>query len=284
MIHPTAIIGEGVHIGEGTQIKAHCVLEGPNLFIGKNNMIGPNVYLKSHTSIGDGNKIYPFSSIGCEPQDLKFKGEDSVVEIGNFNMIREGVTINRGTAHGGGVTKIGNHNLLMAYVHVAHDCILGNHVVLANNVALAGHVTIEDHVIIGGLVGISQFCRIGQFSYMGGCTATNKDVPPFVLTSGSAYHLSLRGINSIGLKRHGVDDISIRQLKEAFKILFLGDLTLKQALDKIKNDALIETPHVQLLVQFIEGSKQGVLGEVDVNGTENKSRRDWNRTSRQLSY
>ncbi|MBI3019446.1 MAG: acyl-ACP--UDP-N-acetylglucosamine O-acyltransferase, partial [Deltaproteobacteria bacterium] len=254
MIHPSAVIhpetkvahdvkighyvviGKGVEIGEGTHIKAHSVLEGPRLIIGKYNEIGPTANLKSHITLGDYNKIHPFVSLGGEPQDLKFKGEDSTLEIGSHNTFREGVTVNRGTAHGGGVTKIGDHNLIMAYVHVAHDCVLGDHVVLANNVALAGHVTIEDHSILGGVVGIAQFCRIGKFSYMGGFTGTSKDIPPFMIAAGSPHDIKLKGVNSIGLKRYGINDETIRYLKEAFKTLFLSDLTFQAALSKVKQE------------------------------------------------
>ena len=241
-IGPYVVIGDGVEIGEGTHVKAHCVLEGP------------------HLKIGEYNKIYPFVSLGGEPQDLKFKGENSILEIGSHNLFREGVTVNRGTAHGGGVTKIGNHNLLMAYVHVAHDCILENHVVLANNVNLAGHVTIEDHAILGGMVGIAQFCRIGKFSYTGGFTGTSKDIPPFMIAAGSPHDIKLKGINAIGLKRQGVGDEVIRALKEVFKTLFLSDITFQEALTKVKQGMTLDIPEVKYLVDFIEASKQGVLG------------------------
>ncbi len=284
-IGPCVVIEKGVEVGEGTRIKAHSVLEGPRLVIGKQCEIGPNANLKSYTTLGDHNKIFPFACIGGEPQDLKFKGEESTLEIGSYNTFREGVTVNRGTAHGGGVTKIGNHTLLMAYVHVAHDCVLGDHVILANNVGLAGHVTIEDHVILGGMVGISQFCRIGKFAYVGGFTATNKDIPPFMLANGSLQGvglINLKGINSIGLKRHGVSNEVIQDLKGAFKILVMSDLTFQDGLAKIKQE-LIKTPEVKYLVEFIEGSKQGVLGRTrESHVEETQHSRDRRGISREL--
>ena len=252
MIHPTAVIhpnsklasdvkvdayvviGSGVEIGAGTHILSHSVLEGPELKIGKNCTIGPHANIKSHTEMGDGNKIYPFFVLCCAPQDLKFKGENSWLKIGNGNTFRESVTLNRGTVDGGGITTIGDSNLLMAYVHVAHDCILGDEVVIANNVALAGHVEIQDGAIIGGLVGISQFCRIGKYSYIGGCTGTNKDIPPFMLASGSAYHIQIRGVNAIGLRRRGFSADAVRHLKEAYKILFKSSAPLQEGLKLVK--------------------------------------------------
>lgn len=281
-IGPYVVIGEGVDIGEGTVVRSHSVLEGPELKIGKLNIMGPHANIKSHTTVGDHNKIYPFSSIGCEPQDLKFKGENSRLIIGDRNTFRESVTLNRGTEHGGGVTKIGSDNLIMAYAHVAHDCVVGNHVVMANNVALAGHVEIQDHAIIGGLVGVSQFCRVGRYAYIGGCSGLNKDVPPYCLAIG-AFPTIIKGINSIGLKRHGLTDDVIRVLKEVYKILYLSDLIFSEAIQKVK-DGFIETPQVRELLEFIETSKQGIVGResTSVPETENSRNRRW--VSRELSH
>lgn len=279
---PYVIIGKGVEVGEGTQIKAHSILEGPYLKVGKHNEIGPNANLKSHTTVGEYNKIYPFSSLGGEPQDLKFKGEDSTLEIGSHNTFREGVTVNRGTAHGGGVTKIGNHNLLMAYVHVAHDCVLGDYVVMANNVNLAGHVIIEDHAILGGMVGITQFCRVGKFSYLGAFMAASKDIPPFLLVSGNARNVCLRGVNSIGLKRYGMREEILRALKEVFKILFVSDLTFQEGLLRVKEE-FIEIPEVKYFVDFIESSKQGILSQTKERYVEETQHsRDRRGVSREL--
>ena len=283
-IGPCVVIGKGVEVGEGTQVKAHSVLEGPHLNVGKYNEIGPNAHLKSHTTLGDYNKIYPFVSLGGEPQDLKFKGEDSTLEIGSYNTFREGATANRGTVHGGGVTKIGDHNLLMAYVHVAHDCSLGDAIVMANNVNLAGHVIIEDHVILGGMVGVAQFCRIGKSSYIGGLVAIVKDVPPFLLVSGNSRNVSIRGVNAIGLKRQGMKEEVIRRLREVFKILFMGDLTFQDGIAKIKQE-FMGIEEVKYLVSFIEASKHGVLGRTkEIYVEETQYSRDRHRVSRELPF
>lgn len=295
-IGPFVVIGEGVKIGDGTKIYAHSVLEGPELSIGKECEMGPSAILKSHTSIGDRNRIYPFACIGAAPQDLKFKGEASHLEIGSGNTFRESVTLHRGTATGGGVTRIGNHNFLMAYVHIAHDCQIGDSVVIANSVGLAGHVMIEDHAILGGMVGISQFIRIGTFSYTGGFSKITRDIPPFMIASGTDASVGVRGINSVGLSRKGVDAKTIRDLKEAYKILFMPDhgkgrgkgRALQESLSEIKESSLFETPQVKHLVQFIERSKNGIIGryrepEKVKDEKEDQDSRDWGGVSRDLS-
>ncbi|MBI4040387.1 MAG: acyl-ACP--UDP-N-acetylglucosamine O-acyltransferase [Deltaproteobacteria bacterium] len=282
-IGPYVVIGQGVTIGAGTKIGAQATLEGPDLTIGQENQIGPHAYLLSHTTLGDRNKIYPFSAIGCEPQDLKFKGEKSQLEIGHENIIRESVTINRGTSSGGGITRLGNRNMLMAYVHVAHDCLIGHETVIANSVALAGHVEVQDGAVIGGLVGIRQFCRIGKYAYVGGCTGTNKDIPPYMIASGPAYRMYVSGVNSIGLQRRGFDPSMVRDLKNVCKILYFTDLSLQEALLKIKNE-FSHAPHVLELVTFIENSKTGIVGAgKEEDGEESKRRGYRGRISRQLS-
>ncbi|MEK7790644.1 MAG: acyl-ACP--UDP-N-acetylglucosamine O-acyltransferase, partial [Deltaproteobacteria bacterium] len=285
----------GVTIGDGTKIHPHSVLEGPELSIGKECEIGPYAVLKSHTSMGDHNRIYSFACVGAAPQDLKFKGEESRLEIGSDNTFRESVTLNRGTATGGGVTRIGNHNFLMAYVHIAHDCQIGDSVVMANSVGLAGHVIIEDHAILGGMVGISQFIRIGTFSYTGGFSKIVRDIPPFMIASGTDASVGVRGINSIGLSRKGVDTKTIRDLKEAYKILFMTDhlapgkrRAVQESVSKIKESSLFETPQVKHLVQFIERSKNGIVGryrepEKVKDEKEDQRSRDWGGVSRDLS-
>ncbi len=291
---PFVVIGEGVKIGDGTKIHAHSVLEGPELSIGKECEIGPSVVLKSHTSMGDRNRIYPFACIGALPQDLKFKGEESRLEIGSDNTFRESVTLHRGTATGGGVTRIGNHNFLMAYVHVAHDCQIGDSVVMANSVGLAGHVMIEDHAILGGMVGVLQFIRIGTFSYTGGFSKITRDIPPFMIVSGTDASVGVRGINSVGLSRKGVDTKTIRDLKEAYKILFMADHTVQESLSKIKESSLLETPQVKHLVQFIErscngnGNGNGIVGryrepEKVEDEKEDQRSRHWGGVSRDIS-
>ena len=285
-IDPYAVIGEGVSIGRGSHIKSHSVLEGPRLIIGENNEIGPHATLKSHTRLGDNNKIAPYCCIGAPPQDVKFREEESYVEIGHNNIMRECVTINRGTHHGGGLTRVGHNNFLMAYVHIAHDCKVGDHVVLANCTTLAGHVEIGEHAILGGMVAIAQFCRVGQFVFLGGDSKIAKDIPPFMIASrfSDSSEVRLRGINAIGLKRQGVDNTVIRHLKDAFQILFMSDLTLKEALAQIKRD-FFTTPQIQQLVHFIESSKQGIIRQKREKYAEkNQYSRDRRGISRELSY
>jgi UDP-N-acetylglucosamine acyltransferase len=235
-IGPYTVIGEHVRLHPGTQIAAHVVIDG-------------------WTEIGEGCRVFPFASIGSVPQDLKFKGEESQVRIGRHNTIREYVTVNRGTEQGGGVTKIGDHNLLMAYVHVAHDCQIGDHVILANAATLAGHITVQDYAVIGGLTGLHQFVRIGRHSIIGGCSAVAQDIPPFVSAVGN--RVKLYGLNAVGLKRHGFSDEQLASLKSAYKILFRSKLSMKEAVKKIRD----EWPHsaeAQELATFVETSERGV--------------------------
>lgn len=283
-VGPYVVIGEGVRIGDGTKIYAHSVLEGPELQIGKACEIGPHAILRSDTSMGERNRIYPFACIGAAPQDLKFKGETSRLEIGDGNIFRESVTLNRGTVGGGGVTRIGNQNFMMASVHIAHDCQIGNSVVMANSVGLAGHVVIEDYVILGGMVGISQFVRIGTFSYIGGFSKIPRDIPPFMLASGTDASIGVRGINAVGLTRKGVDGAIIRSLKEAYKILFMEDHTMQEGLAKIKESPLFGSPHVKQLIQFIERSGNGIIGRYrESNEKEDQRGCDRGGVSRDLS-
>jgi UDP-N-acetylglucosamine acyltransferase len=204
MIHPTAIISPDATLAEGAEIGPYTVI-GPDCTIGKNTSIGPHVVIEAHTDIGEACRISQFASLGGAPQDLKFKGEKTRVIIGNHNTIREYVTINRATSADIGVTIIGDHNLLMAYCHVAHNCKLGNHIIMANAANLAGHIHVEDFAIIGGLTGVHQFTRIGAHSIIGGASAVTKDIPPFVMASGN--FAKLYGLNMIGLKRRGFSEI-----------------------------------------------------------------------------
>jgi len=210
----------------------------------------------------------------------------SRLEIGKGNVFRESVTLNRGTVTGGGVTRVGNQNFLMASVHIAHDCQIGDSVVMANNVGLAGHVVVEDHVILGGMVGVSQFIRIGAFSYVGGFSKIPRDIPPFMLTaSATDASTGLRGINTIGLTRNGVDITVIRALKEVYKILFMNEeTTIQEGLIKIKESPLFEIPQVKRLIQFMEQSKNGIIGRYrERDEKEDQRGRDWGGVSRDLS-
>jgi len=229
-IHPTAVVSPDAKIGEGAQIGPYAII-GPDITIGKNTIIG-----------GD-------------PQDLKFKGEKTRVVIGNNNIIREFVTINRATSADIGITLIGNNNLLMAYCHVAHNCKLGNNIVMANSANLAGHIHIEDFAIIGGLSGIHQFTRIGQHAFVGGASAVAKDVPPFLTVAGN--HAKPYGLNLVGLRRRGFKEDTLKNLKQAYKLVYRSSLLLSAALDKIRSE-VPDTPEVRQFVEFIEKSERGI--------------------------
>jgi UDP-N-acetylglucosamine acyltransferase len=253
-IHPTAIIHPKAQIGEEVEIGPYTVI-GEHVRLQRGTQIAAHVVIDGWTEIGEGSRIFPFASIGSIPQDLKFKGEKSQVIIGNNNTIREYVTVNRGTEAGGGVTRVGDHNLLMAYVHVAHDCQIGNRVILANAATLAGHITVQDDTVIGGLTGLHQFVRIGRHAIIGGCSAVAQDVPPFVSAVGN--RATLYGLNTVGLKRHGFTDEQMTALKTAYKILFRSKLSMKDAVKKIR-DELSQSPEAQELAGFVESSERGV--------------------------
>lgn len=253
-IHSTAIISPDAQLEEGVEIGPYVVI-GSDVKIGKNTIIGPHTVIEDFTHIGEGCHIFQFCSIGAPPQDLKFGGEMTRVIIGNFNTIREFVTIHRATTADIGVTIIGDHNLIMAYVHVAHNCKLGNNIVMVNYAGLAGHIHIEDYAIIGGLTGIHQFCRIGAHCIIGGASAVVKDVPPYAMAQGN--HAKLFGLNLIGLKRRDFSEKTIKALKDAYRIIFRSDLLLEAALKKAQ-DEVDDCPEVQHFIQFIKESERGV--------------------------
>ena len=253
-IHPTAIISPDATLADGVDVGPYSII-GPDVHIGKNTKIGPHVVIETHTDIGEENRIAPFSSIGGAPQDLKYRGEPTRVVIGNHNIIREYVTINRATIDDIGVTIIGDHNLLMAYCHVAHNCKLGDHVVMANAANLAGHIHVEDYAIIGGLTGIHQFTRIGAHCIIGGASAVVKDIPPFVMASGN--FAKLFGLNMIGLKRRGYTDETIAALKEAYRIVFRSSLLLTAAIRKVEQE-VEDLPEVRQFLDFIRKSEKGI--------------------------
>ena len=225
-------------MGEHCEIISHVVLDGP-------------------TQMGNYNRIFPFASIGQPPQDLKYAGEKTRLEIGDHNIIREYVTLHRGTPGGGGVTRVGSHTLFMAYVHVAHDCLVGDHVILANAVTLGGHVTVEDWAFIGGMCPVHQFVRIGTHSYTGGGTVITKDVLPFS-KSASARDTHAYGVNAIGLERRGFSSDRIRKIHHAFKLLLASKLNTSQAIDKLKAEPELG-PDVEMLIEFIQASERGVV-------------------------
>ena len=253
-IHPTAFISPDATLEEGVEVGPYSIV-GPDVHIGKNTVIGPHVVIESHTDIGEGCRISPFASIGGAPQDLKYRGEETRVVIGSHNTIREYVTINRATISDIGVTIIGDHNLLMAYCHVAHNCKLGSHIVMANAANLAGHIHVEDFAIIGGLTGVHQFTRIGAHCIIGGASAVTKDIPPFVMASGN--FAKLYGLNVIGLKRRGFTDETIGAIKEAYRIVFRSSLLLSAAIKKVE-EVVEDLPEVRQFLDFIRKSERGI--------------------------
>lgn len=253
-IHTTAIISPGVEIDEETSIGPFCILnEGAR--IRKGTKLISNVIIEGNTEIGGNCLIYPFTSIGLPPQDVKYKGEKTGIKIGHNNIIREYTTIHRASVGGDGITTIGDNNFLMAYVHIAHDCKIGNSITMANVATLGGHVVVEDYAVIGGLVAIHQFTRIGAYAMVGGFSGVGQDIPPYTIASGA--RAKLFGLNTIGLKRHGFSDTTINDLKKAYKILFREKRTLKDALKKIQED-LPYTDEIKHLIEFIQKNKRGI--------------------------
>jgi len=253
-IHPTAVVAPDVKLAEGVEIGPYAVI-GPDVHIGENTVIGPHVVIEGHTDIGARCRIFQFASIGVQPQDLKFRGEPTRVVIGNDNTIREFVTIHRATVSDIGVTIMGDHNLIMAYSHIAHNCKLGNHVIMVNAANLAGHIHVEDYAIIGGLTGVHQFTRIGAHCIIGGASAISKDVAPYLLVSGN--RAKPHGLNLIGLKRRGFKEGTIRALKDAYRLIFRSSLLLRTAIEKVRNE-VEDCPEVRHFVEFIEQSKRGI--------------------------
>jgi UDP-N-acetylglucosamine acyltransferase len=236
-VGPYSIIGEGVEIGDASEVMSHVVIEGP-------------------TRIGKRNRIFHFAAVGFPCQDLKYKGEPTRLEIGDDNVIREYVTLHRGTVEGGGVTSIGNHNFLMGYVHIAHDCHLGDHIIMANGASLAGHVEIGDYAMVGAFCGIHQFCRIGAYSFLGSYSVVNKDILPYSKTS-AERPLGVYGANQLGLERRGLSPDDITELHAAFRLLSRSKLNTAQALAAIEARGF-KSEHVRALVGFIKTSQRGV--------------------------
>lgn len=253
MIDKTAIIDPSARIAENVHIGPYSVI-GPDVEIGEGTWIGPHVVINGPTKIGRDNKIYQFASVGEVTQDLKFAGERTYLEIGDRNIIREFCTFNRGSVQDNSLTKIGNDNLFMAYVHIAHDCEVGNHVVFANNASLAGHVKVEDYAILSGFSGVFQFCRVGMHSFLSTNSVVIKDVPPFVKVSG--YYAKPYGLNTVGLQRRGFTEGVLAELRQAYKIIYRNGLTVAKALEELSK---MESSEVQQLMQFIETSNSGIV-------------------------
>lgn len=253
-IHPTAIIASDAQLDEGVEIGPYTII-GADVKIGKNTVIGPHTVIDDYTQIGEGCRIFQFCSIGAPPQDLKFGGEKTRVVIGNFNTIREFVSIHRATSADIGATIIGDHNLLMAYTHVAHNCKLGDHVIMSNAAAIAGHVHVEDYAIISPMTGVHQFCQIGAHCIIGGASAVVKDVPPYTIAQGN--HAKLFGLNLIGLKRRDFSEATIKALDKSYRIIFRSQLLLKDAIKKVEEE-VESLPEVRHFVEFIKKSERGV--------------------------
>lgn len=254
-IHETAIVEKGAELDSGVIVGAYAIVHA-GARVGAGTTVGPHSVIEGSVTLGRNNRVSQFASLGSEPQDLKYNGEPTRVEIGDDNTIREFTTVNRGTEGGGGITNIGNSNILMAYSHVAHDCHVGSSVVLANCATLAGHVTIEDYAVVGGLAGIHQYCRIGTSAMIGGASAVVQDVPPFCMAHGN--HADLRGLNAIGLRRRGFTAEQIKEVRAAYKILFQKGLKLKDAIETLKRDFAGSEP-VQTMVRFVAGSERGIV-------------------------
>ena len=254
-IHETAIVSADASIDPSVSIGPYTIIEG-GVRIGADTEVGSHCVIKGPTTIGERNKIYPFSSIGEDHQDKKYAGEHTELIIGDGNTIREYCTLNRGTAQADGVTRLGDNNWVMAYVHIAHDCVVGNETILANNVTLAGHVTVGDYVIFGGFSGVHQFGRVGAHAFVANNAAVNRDVPPYLMAAGQPA--APRGVNTEGLKRRGFDATQTRNIKHVFRLLYRSGLRLEEAREKI-NELAVEQPELQVFCEFFELSERSII-------------------------
>ena len=255
MRHPSAIIHPDARLADDVQVGAYSVI-GAHVQIGAGSVIGSHVVIDGHTRIGCNNRIHPFCSLGGTPQDKKYAGEPTRLEIGDHNTIREFCTFNLGTAQDNGVTRVGDHNWIMAYVHLAHDCWIGNHTIFANNAQLAGHVRVDDYAILGGFSAVHQFCQIGAHVITGISTVLLLDVPPYITASGNPA--APYGINSEGLKRRGFTSAALMNIKRAYKTLYKSGLTLEQAQQALREQQSTQ-PELQLLTEFIARSQRGII-------------------------
>jgi UDP-N-acetylglucosamine acyltransferase len=255
MIHQTAIVHPNAELADDVEVGAYSII-GEHVEIGDNTSIGPHVVLSGHTRIGRDNRIYQFSSIGGVPQDKKYSGEPTRLEIGDRNTIREFCTFNLGTAQDAGVTRFGNDNWIMAYVHIAHDCQVGNHTIFANNAQLAGHVHIDDWAILGGFTGVHQFCRVGAHTMTAAATVVVQDVPPYVMAAGNTA--TPFGINAEGLKRRGFSPDALLTLKRAYRTLYKSGLMLDEARAKLQEEVKAH-PEIQPILDFLAVSKRGII-------------------------
>ncbi len=256
MIDPRAVVDPGAKIGKNVSIGPFSVI-GPDVVLGDDTWVGPHVVINGHTVIGKRNKIYQFASVGEANQDKKYRGEPTRVVIGDDNVIREGVTLHRGTTQGTGVTVVGNDNLFMNYVHLAHDCVVGDHCILVNGAQIAGHVTIDDHVIISGLCAVHQFVQIGAHAFISHASMVSKDVPPYVMLTGGA-DVSVCGLNVEGLKRRGFSHEAINHLRQAYKIIYRQGLLVADAIVQLE-EMVAEAPEVKLLSDFLRRATRGIV-------------------------
>lgn len=255
MIHQTAIIDPSAKLGNNVKVGAYSLV-GPDVQIGDNTVIESHVVIKKLTTIGQSNHFYQFCSIGEDCQDLKYAGEPTRLEIGDGNTFRECVTVHRGTVQDNSLTRIGNNNLLMAYVHLAHDCMIGDNNIFANNASIAGHVNVGDWVILGGMSGVHQFCHVGSHSFCAAGTILLRDLPPYVMVGGK--DASTHGINAEGLRRRGYSKDSILQIRRAYKVLYRSGKTTEEALRELREMAK-QTPELELLVEFVANSPRGIV-------------------------
>jgi UDP-N-acetylglucosamine acyltransferase len=254
-IHPTAVIAADAELGDGVEVGAYTVI-GPGVVIGANTRIGPHALIQGPTRIGADNQIFQFASVGSAPQDKKYKGEPTRLEIGDRNVVRECVTLNRGTTKDQGVTVIGSDNLFMAYSHVAHDCLVGSNCVLANSATLGGHVHLGDWVIMGGFSGVHQFCKVGAHAFIANNAAVTRDVPPYVMAVGQPA--AAHSVNAEGLKRRGFTPEQIRNLRSAFRLLYRSGLKLSDAAAQLAALAE-EQPEVRAIVEFLPLSTRSIV-------------------------
>lgn len=254
-IHPSAVVAPGAILGAGVTVGPYAVIED-DVRIGDGTVIDAGAQIKRFTTLGAGNHVHSMACVGGEPQDLKFHGEETRLEIGDRNKIREFSTIHRGTEGGGGVTRVGSDNLMMAYSHIAHDCIVGDNNVLANAATLAGHVIVGSEVVVGGLSAVHQFVTIGDFAFIGGKTGVAQDVPPFMLAVGE--RATLRGLNLIGLRRHGFSSEEISALKSAYKLIWRSNQERNEVMQQVETE-LGSFPQVMKLLEFIRASKRGTI-------------------------
>jgi len=253
-VHPTAIVAPGAELHPTVEVGPYAVI-GPHVKLGEGSVVGPHAVIEGRTRLGARNRVFQFASIGAIPQDLKYAGEPTELHIGDGNQFREFTTLNLGTVGGGGVTRVGDGNLLMAYSHVAHDCTVGNGCIIANSVSLAGHVELEDHVILGGLSAVHQFTRIGRHAFIAGGSMVAMDVPPYCTAQGDRAELA--GLNTVGLTRHGYDEDQLRRIKDAYRILFRSKLGLNEAVSKLRAEHG-GNPEIDYLLGFILASKRGI--------------------------